>query len=152
MSRPFPQRRNLFSTSLLLALILHLFFLSVFVFTFPKRFEGHKPQLISLGSILQRHDVEIVPRHASGLSVETKGLTENGIKKFMYEFFEMTQNPSRKTDVPKPVFKDKTLSPEEKTIVKPAFDQGAAPPEISDGVRVDDGIPPYRPLRFSPYD
>jgi hypothetical protein len=152
MSRPFPQRQYLFPTSLLLALVLHLVFLSVFVFTFPKRFEESKPQLISLGSILDWHDVEIIPRHSSGFTAETKGLPENGIAKFVYEFFEMTQNPSRKTDVPKPIFTEKTLSPEEKMSVKPTFDQGELQPEISDGVDVDDGIPPYRPLRFSPYD
>ena len=151
MSQPIPQRQNLFLKSFLLALFLHIFFFSAFVFTFPKRFEGYKPQLISLGSILDQHDVVSVPGHSPGSSAETKGPAGNGIEKFVYEFFEMAQNPSRETDVSKPIFGEKILS-QEKMSVKPMFGQGQAQAEIPDEPVVDYGISPYRPLRFSPYD
>lgn len=151
MSQPFRQQ-NLFLKSLLAAFFFHLFLFSAFVFTFPKRFEGHKPQLVSLGSILEPRDVESGPARPSGPVAGVKDLPEKGVVKFVYEFFEMAQNPSKETDVPKPAFEGKTRSAEDKMSVKPTFDQGQAPPEIEDEPIVDDGIPPYRPLRFSPYD
>ncbi len=152
MSQPFLPQQNLFLKSFLAALFFHLFFFSIFVFTFPKRFEGHKPQLISLGSILDPRDVESGHSHPSGPEVAARDLPEKGIVKFVYEFFEMAQNPSREADVPKPIFEGGTLSAGEKMSIKPSFDEGQVEPEIEDGAVVDEGIPPYRPLRFSPYD
>ena len=149
MSRPFLPQQNLFFKSLLAAFFFHVFFFSIFVFTFPKRFEGHTPQLVSLGSILDPRDVEGGLKHPSGSPAGVKDSPEKGIVKFVYEFFEMAQNPSRERDVPKPAFEGKGLSVEEKVSVKPTFDQGQARPEAGDEPVMDEGIPPYRPLRFS---
>lgn len=149
MSQPFLPQPNLFLKSLLAAFFFHIFFFSIFVFTFPKRFEGHKPQLISLGSILDPRDVESVSKHPSASLAGGRDFPEKGIATFVYEFFEMAQNPSGERDVPKPAFEGKRLSVEEKVSVKPTFEQGQARPEAGDEPVIDEGIPPYRPLRFS---
>lgn len=152
MSRSFLPSQNLFLKSLLAAFFFHVFFFSIFVFTFPKRFEGHKPQLISLGSILEPQDVAGGLKHPSGSPAGVRDAPEQGIVIFVYEFFEMAQNPSRETDVSKPVFGGKALSAGEKMSIKPMFDQGQVRPEAGDEPVIDDGIPSYRPLRLFLYD
>jgi len=141
--------------SLVASLLFHCFIFNAFVFTFPVDPQGHKPEFVFLGSILDEDDVVSSkldhkvpsPDFLTGESIRQR----DKIKNFSYESKDMVKSPFVGYMAKKPTVK-KLGDTGEKAVIKPIFETSGQATQsqgvIEDVSEIDYSPVPYRPLRL----
>ncbi len=148
MTTSFVDPRKIFSTALLLAVLLHLLMMALFSFTLSVKSSGHKPLMTFLGPILSEHDffmgsrvMRVEEKRTSSNIISTKNFIKN-------QPHQQSLTPSRK-----PVFFEKFIS-KDKTQFKPPKEMFISqevledePPQGGKSMNIPQGLPQWEPLR-----
>lgn len=151
-SSMFMNIKFLFFTSILIALLFHLFVLNSFTFVFPIKPETPKPKFFFLGPVLKKSDLRPIPSGGQNVEASNRSMADQTILNNMhYETTDPKKNPFIIRAISKPLVAGRSEE-QQKEIIKQTFMEPND--DVPEGKTTEQipseelNIEPYRPLQF----